>query len=194
MIAITLYSLRFNNVPSADAGTATLCRFSTDAFHLAGTRRGATPPALSAALDVPTSQYQLLFRDYELSLPSDTVYDADDACAFQEVQLDGIDGGPMLAKLGWELSRRRDGAWLTTSIAWQDFRDGACLAPMRHQAKRPQGLPVVPLPRAVAQPSDPALEERNGRGRTGRAARSSRGFLRLTRPQKCPLYDTGASR
>jgi hypothetical protein len=41
------------------------------------------------------------------------------------VQLDAAGGGPMLAKLGWELERDRDrGWWRTSSLAWQDFREG----------------------------------------------------------------------
>ena len=123
VIALTLHALRFNDRPTADTGTATLRRFSTDGFHFAGTPRGAPPPALSAALNQRTSQYGLLFEDYELSLPSDTVFEG--SVAFQEVQLDGVGDGPMLAKLGWELTRsEEDGAWRTSSVAWQDFRDG----------------------------------------------------------------------
>jgi hypothetical protein len=42
-----------------------------------------------------------------------------------QVQLDAAGGGPMLAKLGWELERDRDrGWWRTSSLAWQDFREG----------------------------------------------------------------------
>ena len=64
--------------------------------------------------------------NYELSLPSDTVFAEEDGVetAFQEVQLDAVGGGPMLAKLGWELERTPPGFWLTSRVSWQDFRDG----------------------------------------------------------------------
>ena len=74
----------------------------------------------------PSCQYHLLLEPYELSLPSDTVFAEEDGVetAFQEVQLDAVGGGPMLAKLGWELERTPPGFWLTSRVSWQDFRDG----------------------------------------------------------------------
>tara|TARA_B110001452_G_scaffold184347_1_gene154950 strand:- start:574 stop:1227 length:654 start_codon:yes stop_codon:yes gene_type:complete len=132
VIALTLIALRYNDSPVTDAGAATLRRFSTPGFRLAGMPADPPPQQLSALLREPC-QYSVLVQPdgYELSLPSDTVY-SDDAngceCAFQEVQLDEVGGGDMMVKIGWELQRMR-GCWLTSSIAWQDFRDGAPAMP-----------------------------------------------------------------
>ena len=128
VIALTLFALRHNDEPEPHTGAATLRRFSTPDFVLAGMPTAPwAPQALSALLTSPASQYNLLLQDYELSLPSDTVF-ADERHCFQEVQIDALGGGPMLAKLGWELERseapEQRGCWLTCSVAWQDFRDG----------------------------------------------------------------------
>ena len=78
-----------------------------------GIEEPPTPQALSAVLRSHASQFHLLLEPYELSLPSDTVLSelSGEGHAFQEVQLDAAGGGPMLAKLGWELKRDQRRGW-----------------------------------------------------------------------------------
>ena len=44
VIARTLHALRYNDEPAEHTGTATLCRFSTPGFRLAGMEHVEEPP------------------------------------------------------------------------------------------------------------------------------------------------------
>ena len=70
MIARTLHALRYNDEPAEHTGTATLCRFSTPGFRLAGMEHLEEPPTpqvLSSVLRSPASQFHLLLLPYEVA-------------------------------------------------------------------------------------------------------------------------------
>ena len=113
-----------------------LLRLASDRFKLQlrwllGSSR--QPRVLSSLFSNHDSQFHLLFCQYDHSFPLDT-YHVDDNRVFVEVQFDAPEGGcgdqtgrqwsGMLAKLGFEMIRGEDGAWLFDSIIWHDFRDG----------------------------------------------------------------------
>ena len=68
--ARTLHALRYNDEPAEHTGTATLCRFSTPGFRLAGMEHLEEPPTpqvLSSVLRSPASQFHLLLLPYEVA-------------------------------------------------------------------------------------------------------------------------------
>jgi len=132
----TLRLLRQNDEPYINHGVQVLLRLASDRFKLQlrwllGSSR--QPRVLSSLFSNHDSQFHLLFCQYDHSFPLDTFH-VDDDRVFVEVQFDAPEGGcgdqtgrqwsGMLAKLGFEMIRGEDGAWLFDSIIWHDFRDG----------------------------------------------------------------------
>ena len=64
MIARTLHALRYNDEPAEHTGTATLCRFSTPGFRLAGMEHIEEPPTPQVAV-----LYVLCFKHDTMPVP-----------------------------------------------------------------------------------------------------------------------------
>jgi hypothetical protein len=133
-ISELLQALWWNAEPLPDSGFRLLLRASTKEWRRKLYTAVAAPDhaneeavasAVGTAMARPRNQFGILVGEdeqYYATFPTD-VLDYGDGKCWVECQLRGKSNDSLLAILGWELERREsDGAWLVSSIDWQDFR------------------------------------------------------------------------
>jgi hypothetical protein len=133
-----LWALWNNSDPLPDSGFRLLLRASTKQWRRKLYDAVAAPDhaneeavasAMGTAMARPRNQYGILVGEdehYYAVFPTD-VLDYGDGNCWVECQLRDKSSDRLLAILGWELERREsDGAWLVSSIDWQDFRGTVC--------------------------------------------------------------------
>lgn len=82
-------------------------------------------PTLETALARPNNQFAILMgvedHNYVATFPTDPL-EFEDTC-WVECRLRSYDADELLVAMGWSLEKRpADGAWIVSSLDWQDFR------------------------------------------------------------------------
>ncbi len=135
LVSFLLEELRRPTIPSQYSGVNALLETSTDSWRDMLRRSVAAPksatnaqiaPPLEAALSRPNNQFAILLgvedENFEISFPTDPL-DYGETC-WVECRLRSALDDELLVALGWSLEKRlSDGAWVISSLDWQDFRD-----------------------------------------------------------------------
>ena len=130
-----LEELRQPSTSGRYSGILALLETSTDAWRSVLRQSVAAPdtatneqiaPSLEAALSRPNNQFAILLgvedQDFHITFPTDPL-DYGDTC-WVECRLRSAKNDELLVATGWSLERRAvDGAWLVSTLDWQDFRD-----------------------------------------------------------------------
>lgn len=117
------------------SGVTTLLETSTDAWRDILRQSVAAPkeatnteiaPSLETALGRPNNQFAILLgvedKNFQITFPTDPL-DYGDTC-WVECRLRSAINDELLVAMGWSLEKRQsDGAWLVSTLDWQDFRE-----------------------------------------------------------------------